>query len=385
MTLTFPMFFDGDMADPIVLLVHTIGAGLELAVAIILLRALYLLRRNGESPREFVSIAIILVLASLARIARLSHGWASRAPLFWLDAITNTLLFIVIIYIPVVLSARYFPIVASDETKLSQAKWLQWAMIGNAVCGIVAFVIAVALRSRPLIALIPYGVCTISAVLLWIRVSLFTNLQLRQRGLLLFAGLTTFGLLGIVATLVYGYSSGLPKFLDKRTVTAWVELCNMLIVLGMMFAFASLRLADIIVKRVTGLYVWSAVSLFLWGIVTSFGSFVTDARDQKASIALLSIVIIGVTIVLTPAINRKIDDWIDAWVFQLPDFHEASEQFWNDLSELPNVCGRDATCPPASRCGGRARWCRRPGGLAGIQGKVQRATGRHHLDWGEYY
>ena len=332
--LPSPMFFDESMADPSVLLMHTIGAGLEIAVAIILIRALYLLWRNGESPREFVSVAIMMLLASLARIGHLSLAWVSRPPLFWLDAVTITLSFITVIYIPVVLSARYFPSEASEQATPSRAKWLQWAMIGNAICGIVAFVIVVALGSRPLIALIPCGVCTISAVLLCIRVSLFRIHQLRQRGLLLFAGLTTLGLLGIAATLVYGYSGQVPRFLDTTTVTAWVELCNMLIVLGMMFAFASLRLADIIVKRVTGLYVWSAVSLLLWGIVKSFGSFFTGAIAQRTGLALLSIVIIGLSLVLTPILIRKIDDWIDAWVFQVPDFDAASEQFWKELLEF---------------------------------------------------
>jgi hypothetical protein len=101
-----------------------------------------------------------------------------------------------------------------------------------------------------------------------------------------------------------------------------------------MFAFASLRLADINVKRVTSLYVWSAFSLLLWGIVKAFGSFATGAIDQKTGMPLLSIVIIGTTLALTPIIIRKIDDWIDAWVFQVPDFNAASERFWKELLEL---------------------------------------------------
>lgn len=329
------MFFD-ESVTATVLLIHTIGAGLELAVAIILVRALWLLRRNGESPRGFVSIAIMMLLAGLARIGRLSLAWASKAPLFWVDAITITLLFIVIVYIPVALSARYFPTETSKQAKPSRARWLEWAMIGNAVCGIVAFVIAVTLRIPALIALIPCAACTISAVLLGIRVSLFRGLQLRQRGLLLFSGLTTMGLLGIAATLVYGYAHGTPRFIDATTDAAWIEFCNTLIVFGMMFAFASLRLADIIVKRVARLYVWAAVSLLLCGMVSSFASSVRGAIPQIAGAALLSIVTISMALVFTPTIIGKIDDWIDAWVFQVPDFNAVSEQFWKELLELEN-------------------------------------------------
>src|SRR5215475_5227177 len=142
--LSSPMFFDEGMADPSVLLVHTIGAGLELAVAIILIRALYLLRRNGESPRAFASIAFMMLLASLARIGRVSVAWVSGKPWFWVDAITITLLFITVIYIPVILSARYFPIEPSERKTNPGAKWLQWAMIANAGCATVALIIGLA-------------------------------------------------------------------------------------------------------------------------------------------------------------------------------------------------------------------------------------------------
>ena len=138
--MAFQMFFDeGVTAD--VLLIHTIGAGLEIAVAIILVRVLYLLRRNGESSREFASIAIMMLLASLARVGRLSLAWASRGPLFWVDAITITLLFIIVIYIPVALSARYFGVEEAEQTKRSRAKWVHREMIGNSVCVIIDFLI----------------------------------------------------------------------------------------------------------------------------------------------------------------------------------------------------------------------------------------------------
>jgi len=340
--LSFQMFFDRWMADPNVLLIHTVGAALELAVAIILMRALYLIRGNGESPRAFASIAIMMLLASLARMGRVSVAWVTAAPLFWLDVVTLTLLLIVVIYIPVILSVRYFPIEKSGNTRLSRGKWVQWAMIANAVCGVIAFVIAEALRSITLTAFIPCGVCAISAVLLGIRASLFRTVQLRQRGLMLFAWLTTMGLLGLAATLVYGYlaSTKYPLSPDFGTPTmgaAWAEICNTLIVLGMMFAFASLRLADLIVKGVIRLYVWATVALLLWGPVKSLDSFATDTIHQKAGTALLSVGIIGATLVFTPVVIRKMDAWIDTWVFQVPDFNAASEQFWRELLELGTV------------------------------------------------
>jgi two-component system, LytTR family, sensor kinase len=108
----------------------------------------------------------------------------------------------------------------------------------------------------------------------------------------------------------------------------------MFVVLGMMFVFASLRLADVIVKRVVGLYIWSVISLLVWGAVTNLDKLATTKMDQEAFMALLCVVLIGLAIGLTPVILRWINEWIDSWVFQVPDFNAAIQTFWEELLEF---------------------------------------------------
>jgi hypothetical protein len=70
------------------------GAVAQLAVTLILLRALYFLRRGGETPKGFVPIAIVLLFGSVTRVARLLFSWLLLKPSCWLDVTTSALLFI---------------------------------------------------------------------------------------------------------------------------------------------------------------------------------------------------------------------------------------------------------------------------------------------------
>ena len=239
-------------AIPNVLLVHTMGTTAQFVVTLMLLRALYLLWRGGEAPQGFVMIGSLMLLGSLARVARLVLSWLLPAPADWLDGITIALLFINVISVPVILSAHYLSGPKVNEPKRVH-QWLQWAMIGNAVFGSLAF--GLSLRARLFIAPTASIVCTISAILLCVRVSMFSNQQLRKRGLVLFAGLTTIGLLCVSAILLGGTWLGI-RVASSVTATACMELCYLLVVLGMMFVFASVALADVVVKRVISFSIW---------------------------------------------------------------------------------------------------------------------------------
>jgi two-component system, LytTR family, sensor kinase len=318
-----------------VLLLHTLGTAAQLAVTLILLRALYLLRRSGETPQGFVAIAILMLLGSVARAARLLVSWISLKHPYWLDGATIAVLFITIISVPVILSAHYLPASREKGPKRVRQEWLQWAMMANAICGCVAFVLALSEHARGFIQLSTSIACTVSAVLLLVRASMFENLQLRQRGLLLFAGLTTAGLLGVSVILLGGI--WLNASLGSSVgATACIELCYVLVVLGMMFVFASVRLADIIVKRVLSLYIWTGVSVLLWAATRELDAAVTGTTHQEAAVALLSIALIGAALALTPIAVQRIDGWVGAWVFQVQDREAAIQAFWEQLLELEN-------------------------------------------------
>lgn len=332
------IFLDENMADANILLLHTVGGVAQVAVSAILVRALYLLRRKGKTPKGFFPIAVLMSIASLARVAHLIYAWAMPQPPYWLDSITVTALFIAIIAIPVILSSSYFPLELSSDQKTSGAFWLQGAMIVNAVCGLLIFVPVLALQQHHLIFLIPCFVCTISAILLYLRTSMLRNFQLRQRGLVLFAGFTTVGLLGISSNLLFGY---VGQYLSIRSLglAASIELSNMLITLGMMCVFASLRLADVIVKQVAGMYIWGIASLSVWGAATGLSSVSLRGTDGDAERAFLAITLIGAGIWLTPLAIQKTNKSIDKWIFQVPDFNSVIQQFWEQLLEFENLDG----------------------------------------------
>lgn len=332
------MFSSESLENTNALLVHTMGAGVQLTIAAILVRALYLLGRNKDTPRGFLSIAGLMSVGSIFRVARLAFTWTSHTPPLWLDNVTLALLLITVLAIPVILSAHYLPIYRAEPPKRSMTVWLHGAMIANIACSIVGAIVALHVRSRGLMSLVASAGCTISVILLWMRGSLFGNLQIRQRGLLLFSGLTTAGLIGISADLLYGYWDAF-RISGSIISTASVELGNMLVTLGMMFVFANLRFADVIVKRVVGLCIWATASLSLWLAVTALDRMANERTYQKAGLALLCVALTAAILVLTPMLIRRVNAWMDLWVFEVPDFNAAIHDFWQRLLELESIEG----------------------------------------------
>jgi len=74
----------------IVLLLRTISATVQAVATMILFRALYLLHRNGEAPRGFVSIAAFMLFGSATRMSRLLLTWFGLQPPDWLYIATES-------------------------------------------------------------------------------------------------------------------------------------------------------------------------------------------------------------------------------------------------------------------------------------------------------
>jgi two-component system LytT family sensor kinase len=330
------MVSDGTIVSTEVLLLHTVGTVAEATVAANLVYALYQIHRNGEIPKGFVPIAVLISLGSLGRVVRMSLSWSGQVIPFWLEATTLIILLITILSVPVVLLAHYGSSGASASLNGSRTG-LQWAMIGNIGGIIAAIVVALAIQALTFLPLIASAGCVVSAALLGIEVSRSSNLQMRKRGLLLFSGLTVTGLVGMSASLLFEFKSSsawvAAPFNSPLSATL-VETCNMLAVLGLMFVFASVRLADIILKRVVGLYLWMGVSLLLWKVVTALALTEPGQTGENTGAALLSVLIIAAALLLTPSAVRRTDAWIDSWVFEVPDFDAATHRFWETLATL---------------------------------------------------
>lgn len=317
----------------IVLLLRTISATVQAVATMILFRALYLLHRNGEAPRGFVSIAAFMLFGSATRMSRLLLTWFGLQPPDWLYIATGILLLTSSLIVPIILSARYFPLLKWHQPNQRWNKWLQWAVVAVAIVGSIYFVVTLGERARTIFSIIAAVTCVVSAVLLCLQAQVFKNMQVRRRGLLLFTILTSFGLLGLSALLLYQLRVNVPIF-NMAIPAASLEFFNMLIVLGIVFAFASLRLADVIAKQVIGIYIWSLVSFALWVVVRFLGTSSLEGSVHEAGSALGAIASIVAALVLTPITIRRVNRWIDEWVFQVQNFDVAIQYLWDELVEL---------------------------------------------------
>jgi two-component system, LytTR family, sensor kinase len=324
---------------PNVLTVHTIGTAVELAMALILLRLFLLLRSSGEKVSGLAWIARVILLTTIIRTAHLILSWISisTTPPYWLETVAIALAFATTAAIPVILSAQYPPVQPMEKRKLSLARWLQGAMRVNAACGLIIFFIAWSQESKTLALLTSSFTWIVAAVLLCIKASSLENLQIRHRGLFLFSGFTIAALLEFSASFLFGYFSNV-ELRNSMTFAVSAEVYWMLMVLGMLFVFANLRLADVVVKRVVHMYVWCIVSLSLWVAIQTFSlSPLFPGNTYVATILpLLAVVLVGTVLAFTPASIRFIDGWIDHWVFQLPDFNGVIQQFGEELRKLEN-------------------------------------------------
>ncbi len=317
---------------PVILLLHTVSSAAQGVATMILLRALYLLRRNGELPRGFASIAAFMLLSSVIRIGRVLLTWFGLQPPDWLEPATGFLLLICILIVPIILSWRYFPLFEENCPKRRRNEWVQWVIVTAVVMGSTYCVVALGERARTIFSVIAAAACVLSAVMLRLGAQVFKNRQLRQRGLLLFAWMTSVGLLGISTLLLYRLRFDVPTF-KSLTTTAGLEFFNMLTILGIMFAFASLRLADVIAKQVVDIYIWSVVALLLWIVPRYFDASIVGSSHEAGS-ALAAVAAIMLALALIPRMVNWVNRWIDEWVFQVQNVDAAIQDFWDEIVEL---------------------------------------------------
>lgn len=264
----------------VMLLVHTVAIVLYLWVASILLKALLRLRQTGERPSGFLAISVLIFLTSVARAAWLGMLWLDLLPPPWLDLLIIFLVFAGVMGTPIILSAFYLPGPVAKRPHHDLSTWLHRGMIVNAIAGSATLFIGFLRGNLSLIYFGTPAVCTLAMLFLCVRVALLRNLQVRRRGLVLFAAFTSGGLLTIASVLVYGAVHHMLVRRSTGTATL-LEFSSLLIVIGMLFVFANLRLADVIVKRVLRISLWLCAALAVWTASTSFvqiGPFATDIR-----------------------------------------------------------------------------------------------------------
>ena len=316
----------------LMLLVHTVAIALYLCLSLVLLNALFRLRQTGERPAGFLAIVMLILSASLARTAWLVLFWLGFSPPPRLDLVTLCLVYASSMSTPIILSAFHLPLGIQQGRRSRVHLLLHWSMIANASMGALVLLIAFTRGSRFLSLLVIPVIYALAAVLLCARVASEQSMTVRRRGLLLFAAFTSAGLLTVAFVLMYGWIHQIVVRRVARTATV-LEFSSLLIVIGMVFVFANLRLADVIVKRVLRLALWICAALSVWIGTT----LLTQGLPPRAGVRaeafrnLLALALIASYGAATPACLRLLDQWIDRWLFQQPNFDAAISTLWERL------------------------------------------------------
>jgi two-component system, LytTR family, sensor kinase len=312
-----------------ILQVHTAICVMGVGVTIILLRALLLLRRGGESLPGLLTMMWIMLVMEFCRAVWLAFQWLLKPAPLLLDVVSLVAGFIVIVGVPVLVSAKYLPREGAYAVAPKPWAWLQRAMVITAVLGFGALLCALLFRTRSGVFLGPAAVNVLTALLLLSRISLYRHLQVRRRPLVLFAACMIAGLLLMSAYITYSVWTGV-RIRESLTLVLLNATSLMLILSGIIFVFANVRLADVIVKRALRIVLWTCGSVAVWLLVARCFTLIAKTMNQ----GLVCIAIVGTALALAPVAERRLNLWVDRWVFQQLDFRAAIPVVWRELSEL---------------------------------------------------
>ena len=302
-----------------------------LAVTVLLLRTLLQLRRSGETLPGLLAMILFMLTAETLRAVWLGFLWLQKPAPLALDMLAFVIGFIVLVGVPITVSGRYLPKEGASSVAPRAWVWLQRAMVSIAALGLVVLVSAIGFRTRAAMLLGPAAVYIVTSLLLFSRVTFYRHLQVRRRPLLLFVALMIAGLLVISGNTIHGILTGirLRQSLPHATLNA-VGL--VLILIAIIFLFANARMADVIVKRAMRIVLWISSSVAAWLAVTHVGRWPWKLTIMGQD--LLCLLILCGTIALTPAAIRRLNQWIEEWVFEQPKPQAGVSMLWLEIQEL---------------------------------------------------
>ncbi len=320
-------------ADPVgeILVMHTVLTAMGIGVTIILLRALLSLRRSGEALPGLLIMIWVMLGIEILRAAWLGCLWLSQPGPIGIDVSIFVAGFIVLVGVPILVSARYLPRGDASTAIPRPWLWLQRAMVVTAVVGFGILLGAIGFRLRTTALLGTAAAFILTALFLFSRITFYRHLQVRRRPLLLFAGFMITGLLVLAAIAIYSVVTSVRIRLSLPLAS--LNTAGMMLALcGIIFLFANLRLADLIVKRALRIVLWTLTSLGAWLVLMHSGSLPRMAGriDQD----LLCLLVVCSVTALAPTTERHLNRWVDEWVFEQPDLKAAIASLWRTLLKL---------------------------------------------------
>jgi hypothetical protein len=316
-----------------ILLTHTVIAVMGTAVTVLLFHALLQLRRNGESLPGLLAMIWFMLVTEALRLTWLGFLWFSRPAPQTLDELAFITSFVVFVGIPITVSGLYLPHAVKSRT--SPRRWIsfQSAMVVVALAGFGVLLGAIGFRTRAGVVLGPASAYMLMSVLLVSRISFYRHLQFRRRPLLLFAGFMSGGLLVVATNSLYSLFTGV-RVRQSLPLTILNGFGLILILSGVVFLFANLRLADVVVKRTLRIVAWTWISLSTWLLIENQVPF--HGHDARVGFDLACLLVVGLAIAIAPAADRQLNLWVDKWVFEQPDFRAAVAVFWSEILDLEN-------------------------------------------------
>jgi signal transduction histidine kinase len=325
-----PLFISSD-ATVEILLVHSAIAAMGLGVTVILLRTLHVLRRTGDALPGLLAIMWFMLVTEILRATWLGFQWLSRPAPLTLDLLAFFTSFVVLVGIPMTVSARYLPKENASRVAPRSWRWMQRAMEVIALLGFGVLLFAVRYRTLAPFVLGPAAAYLLISLLFLGRVLFYRHLQVRRRPLLLFAMFMVTGLMVVSVNAIYSIMSGV-RIRQSSPLSILNATGLTLILCAVVFLFANLRLADVVVKRCLAIVVCTCASIATWLAMTH--CTMLPAHNRGALRELLCLGIICAVIALSPVTMRRLNFWVDAWVFQQPDFSAATARVWREIIDL---------------------------------------------------
>ena len=327
----------GQEATASLLALHTIGLCVLICICVILCRALLLLGRDQERPPGFLAVVVIILVSSVARAIWLAGVWLGLSPPLWFDLLALSLTFLSLLTVPLVISWQYLFVAQSGDSSTARMVWISRFLGVISVFGGVCLVVALFQKNRDVILLLPPVVLVVAAVLIGTGVPLFSRPAMRRRGLLLFAGFTVAGLLVMAGVLTFAAVTGI-RVRNSFGCTVILHMSLLSIVAGMLFVFANLRLADLIVKRVLRVAAFGYIAEGLCALIVVPLRWPRVESELVPRAAFYVLLVAAGTLLswFAPSGLRLLDRWIDRWLFEQPDFDTVIEGLWADLTRSEN-------------------------------------------------
>src|ERR1700733_1089336 len=313
-----------------VMVLETVAVFTELIVSVQLVRFLWGLQRHTAVAKGMVWMCAALIVITACRILRWSAVWRTSVANSAAVSLPGIVVLVTLLWVPVYLFHGLDQL--SPSRVGAKPSYRSWGRVAAVVAALPSlFIVGSLLAGRLSVDVLPILV----ALLIELLLALAVLLKLRQpgvlvRGQVVFVLFTAGGLALLAcpgALLLFSVVKATPVFLFRVII----ETGLMLIVLGALFVFSSLRFADVLLKDVLHTYWWGIGLLITWftlqGVLQLHGTGLVSATGRS----LFGVGCLLAGMAALPWGKRLIDYAVSEWLFDQPDYAQLASSLWGNL------------------------------------------------------